>query len=232
MANEFVHANVGAALSQAEYESITGHVLNNQATGDMIYASNATQLRRLGIGSNNQILSVSSGIPTWSSFNTSEWVKVSAGTLGAVGDLTFSGLSGYQRYRMSVWLKKLDSSVGSPYFRFNGISTSSYQSGYMVNNGTSATGTNLSGTSILFTSLFTSGFQIGLLTANIQLFESSSGTLRNIVVQTQYGDYNYTVSVGTGSLNSPQSSISSIYLNFGVTLTDGMYLLEGSNSTS
>lgn len=66
MANEFKHASVGTDLSQAEWESITGHVLDSQATGDMIYASSATQLRRLGVGTTGQILTVAGGIPSWS----------------------------------------------------------------------------------------------------------------------------------------------------------------------
>lgn len=65
MAGEFKHVSVGADLSQAEWESTSGHVLNSQATGDIIYASSATQLTRLGIGSSGQSLIVSGGIPAW-----------------------------------------------------------------------------------------------------------------------------------------------------------------------
>ncbi len=36
MANEFKHASVGTTLSQAEYEAIGGHVIESQATGDVI----------------------------------------------------------------------------------------------------------------------------------------------------------------------------------------------------
>ena len=65
MANEFRHGTVGAALSQAEWESITGHAFDAQATGDIPYASSATQLSRLGIGTANQLLYISSGLPAW-----------------------------------------------------------------------------------------------------------------------------------------------------------------------
>ena len=50
MANEFKHGSVGSSLTQSEYEAIGGHVLDSQATGDIIYASSATQLSRLGKG--------------------------------------------------------------------------------------------------------------------------------------------------------------------------------------
>ena len=65
MANEFKHASVGTSLSQSEYEAIGGHVIDSQATGDIIYASSATQLSRLGVGSDGHVLTLASGIPSW-----------------------------------------------------------------------------------------------------------------------------------------------------------------------
>ena len=61
MANEFKHSTVGSQLSQTEYESTTGHVLDSQATGDLIYASSSSQLSRLEIGSAGKVLAVNSG---------------------------------------------------------------------------------------------------------------------------------------------------------------------------
>ena len=65
MANELAHKTCGAALSQAEFEDVTLHVCNSQATGDLIYASSATQLTRLGIGATSTFLQVVGGIPAW-----------------------------------------------------------------------------------------------------------------------------------------------------------------------
>lgn len=67
MANELKHASAGTVLTQAEFEAIGLHVLNSQATGDLIFASSVTQLSRLGIGSTNQLLTVIGGVPTWQS---------------------------------------------------------------------------------------------------------------------------------------------------------------------
>ena len=72
MAGEFKHASVGTDLSQAEWESTAGHVLNNQATGDLVYASSASQLSRLPVGTSNTVLTVSGGIPTWITPSNSE----------------------------------------------------------------------------------------------------------------------------------------------------------------
>jgi hypothetical protein len=65
MANEFKHKVVGSELSQTEYESTAGHVFDSQATGDILYATNSTQLSRLGIGSTGAVLTVTGGIPAW-----------------------------------------------------------------------------------------------------------------------------------------------------------------------
>jgi len=69
MANELRHKDVGTALSKSEWEGVTGHILNNQAAGDVIYASSTTQLSRLGIGAAKQILAVNSAgtAPEWTS---------------------------------------------------------------------------------------------------------------------------------------------------------------------
>lgn len=81
MANEFIHKDVGSSLSEAEYDGVGAHIFNSQATGDIMYATSATQLSRLGI-TNDRILISSGSAPTWS--NT-----IPAVTLG--GALTLNG---------------------------------------------------------------------------------------------------------------------------------------------
>ena len=65
MANELRHGGVGTELTQAEWEAIGTHIFNSQATGDTLYASSATQLSRLAIGSTNNLLTISGGVPVW-----------------------------------------------------------------------------------------------------------------------------------------------------------------------
>ena len=65
MVNELAHGTVGVSMTQGEFEAVGLHVLNSQATGDVIYASSATQLSRLGIGSTNSVLQTVGGIPAW-----------------------------------------------------------------------------------------------------------------------------------------------------------------------
>ena len=65
MANEFAHKSVGSSMTQAEYEAVGGHVLDSQATGDIIYATSSSQLSRLGIGATGAVLTVTGGVPVW-----------------------------------------------------------------------------------------------------------------------------------------------------------------------
>ena len=65
MANGFKHASQGSVLTQTEFEAEDIHVLDSQATGDIIYASSSTVLRRLAVGSAGAVLTVTGGVPAW-----------------------------------------------------------------------------------------------------------------------------------------------------------------------
>ena len=70
MANELKHKAVGTILTQVEFEATDSHVLNSQATGDIVYASSSSQLSRLAKGADNTILTLSSNIPAWTATPT------------------------------------------------------------------------------------------------------------------------------------------------------------------
>jgi hypothetical protein len=82
MTNEFKHGSVGTELTQAEYEAIGGHVFDSQATGDILYASSATQLSKLAIGSTNNLLTISGGVPAWTATPTVTSITTSLFDLG------------------------------------------------------------------------------------------------------------------------------------------------------
>ena len=80
MTNELRHGTVGTELTQSEWEAIGTHVFNNQATGDILYASSATQLSRLAIGSAGNLLATKSGIPAWVGGSSASPTSYTAGT--------------------------------------------------------------------------------------------------------------------------------------------------------
>ena len=66
MANELRHADaISGRVRENEYEHPSEHILNDQAIGDMVYASSATQLSGLPIGSTGDFLTVTAGKPAW-----------------------------------------------------------------------------------------------------------------------------------------------------------------------
>jgi len=72
MANEFKHKDPGSELTQAEFITSdgTGHIFASQAAGDILYASSTTVLTRLAKGSDDDLLTLSSGAPAWTSSPT------------------------------------------------------------------------------------------------------------------------------------------------------------------
>jgi len=108
MANGFVHASQGSVVTQTEYEKEDTHVFNNQAIGDIPYASTTEIIRRLGIGSTGQYLVVVGGIPAWVSLldednmasdsdttaATQQSVKAYVDAQVTASDLDFQGDSG------------------------------------------------------------------------------------------------------------------------------------------
>ena len=65
MANELKHKDIGSELTKVEFEDVTLHQLDSQATGDLIKATSATQLARLPVGANDKVLTVVGGVPAW-----------------------------------------------------------------------------------------------------------------------------------------------------------------------
>jgi len=85
MTGEFKHGSVGTELTQAEWEAIGAHVFDSQSTGDVLYASSGTQLSRLAIGSTNNLLTISGGVPAWTATPTVTSLTTSAFYLGSSG---------------------------------------------------------------------------------------------------------------------------------------------------
>lgn len=120
MTNELKHASVGEELTQAEWEAIGTHVFDSQATGDILYASSGAQLSRLGIGSTNNLLTISGGIPSWTATPTLTSLTIS-GSGGNSLSVTNTGLTAgdsYSGIRTSVTANNANNAYGvSAYFQ-------------------------------------------------------------------------------------------------------------------
>jgi hypothetical protein len=65
-------------------------------TGDTIYSSSGSTPARLGIGSTGQVLTVSSGLPSWATLATNKTIaQIASGTMPSASSLSLSSLSTY-----------------------------------------------------------------------------------------------------------------------------------------
>lgn len=92
-------------------------------TGDTYYASAAGTPARLGIGSTNQVLTVSGGLPTWATPSSGGMTLLSTTSMSGTST-TVSGISGaYNQLVITVSDFYPSPTQGSFYFRLNSDST-------------------------------------------------------------------------------------------------------------
>jgi len=156
LADELVHASQGTTLTQAEFEAVGLHVLNSQATGDLIYASSATQLSRLAIGSTNAVLQTVGGVPTWVVAPTINGNLTQLVASNAV--LSSSATTGTVEIRMGAlangvglkWFRYLLNGTGDIEMQLNTDDASSYVNKFNINNAATLT-TIISGGIAMYT---------------------------------------------------------------------------------
>jgi hypothetical protein len=107
----------------------TTKALNPSTTlGDIEYrSSTANTNTRLGIGSAGQLLSVSAGVPAWTTFTSGGLTLISETTASALSSLSLSSIAGTYKQIMLEW-EGIYHSDGSTTFhlRFNNDSASNY----------------------------------------------------------------------------------------------------------
>ena len=106
-------------------------------TGDIIYASAANTPARLGIGSSAQVLTVASGVPSWSTpAGGGGLTLLGTSTPSAATSVSFTGIAATYKHLLVTWSSiNVGTGTANWNFRFNADSTSIYNSFY------SATGT-------------------------------------------------------------------------------------------
>lgn len=106
-------------------------VTNSMATaittnGDLIYGTGSGTFTRRGIGTTGQVLSVSGGVPTWTTPSAGSWTLAASAALSGAS-VTVSSLSGKQYYiYLEGWSSNAAASVS---LRFNGDTGSNYRTG-------------------------------------------------------------------------------------------------------
>ena len=104
-------------------------------TGDTIYSSSGSTPARLGIGSNGQVLTVASGIPSWATpagGSGKTWTLINTGgtSLSGSSSVTVSGISGKEDLLILVYYAPITNASSEMQVRFNGDTGSNYTSYY------------------------------------------------------------------------------------------------------
>lgn len=113
-------------------------------TGDTLYASAANTAARLGIGTTGQVLTVASGLPSWSTLSSGGMTLITTTTWdNTVGTYTYSSLGSYKQIVfVGQNLKHSGAAAASQWnFRFNGSTANNYGMSLMQMNGTTFSGT-------------------------------------------------------------------------------------------
>src|SRR3990167_9112195 len=96
MANELKHGSVGAELTSAEYHSITAHIANSQARGDLLRSnSSANGLERFALGASGALVKSDGTDPVWTAalLDASERLKHEYGGIEAdISAITTGGI--------------------------------------------------------------------------------------------------------------------------------------------
>lgn len=116
--------------------------------GDLIVADGASSVTRLGVGADDQVLTLASGLPVWADAGgggAKNWTVLSTANFPSYGSggtaaSTISGLSGYDNYLVQINLARPWNSGTTAYLQFDTTNSSNYS--YIKSDGTSAWGTS------------------------------------------------------------------------------------------
>ena len=158
---------------------VIASVVNNtltSTTGDIIYASAANTPARLGIGSSAQVLSVSGGIPAWSTPAAGAMTFITRSTASAVATVTLDSIfsSTYDTY-LVVIESLVVSSAGSTYIQLRYGSTTE-------------TGGSYYGTTINFAATTTSAVIAGATQSTMATSQNATQTSNYAIWFNQVGN--------------------------------------------
>jgi hypothetical protein len=188
----------GAAAIRTLGSSVdtTTKALNPSTTlGDVEYrSSTANTNTRLGIGTTGQVLTVSGGVPAWSTISAGGMTLISETVASALSSLSFSSISGSYKQLLLVWSGIRHSASGSAFdIRLNNNSGEIYNNKNWGVEASSVVSQRVTTTSI---TNYGGGNPFGTNTTAGDLDSDASGTLLidNYASSTKYKTYFGTVS--------------------------------------
>jgi hypothetical protein len=223
----------GAAAIRTLGSSVdtTTKALNPSTTlGDIEYrSSTANTNTRLGIGTTGQVLSVSGGVPTWTTASAGGITQLATGTLSGAST-SISGISGSYNYLLLyVYDYVISSTGGAAFIRINGSSSSDYHSTGVVMEGSAGTAvyTNSAGAQEYFTGYGATTAADQSTTFILYNYADGNAAKNYQIVGTSFNGTRYSVKNGSGTFNQP-TAVTSLDIHSGSNaFTGGTYYLYG-----
>ena len=194
-----------------------GTGLSSFTTGDLVYASASNTLATRSIGSTGQVLTVSGGLPTWSSPSSGALVKISSQTLNGTTAVNFDNV--FTSTYLTYMVQFSNIYTASPYapicLRFRKAGTTYQGTDYVTARIFLAAGNQTSDTFVVG-----NGLDYGHLFNNDNRPGSGTMWVGNVGTGvTNYGPYYYGVA-------SPGSSVG-LPARFGGSYTGSTYQMDG-----
>jgi len=182
-----VTTNGTITLTGTLFETHGGTGVNTYITGDMLYASAANTLSKRSIGADGQVLTVSGGVPTWSTVSGTGTVTSVAMTvpdfLSVTGSpITSSGTLAVSLSGTALPIANGGTGANTANSAFNALApTQTGNAGkFLTTDGTDTSWATISGTGTV-TSVEVSGGTTGLTTTGGPVTESGTITLAGIL---------------------------------------------------
>jgi len=132
--NVWYPIGVGAHTHTAAAVGAIANTLTT-TTGDIIYASAANTPARLGIGSTDQVLTVSSGVPAWATPITGGMTLLSTTSMTGNSTITVTGIVGTYNQLFIELIDAYNNTGGGVTVRFNSDSTANAYQEYFAEPG-------------------------------------------------------------------------------------------------
>ena len=202
---------------------VIASVVNNtltSTTGDIIYASSANTPARLGIGSSAQVLTVASGVPSWSTPVSGAPTQLATSSLSGVSTVTFSSISGSYKTLFLRIINSYNTNADPVTIQINGSSAGNYSRTKMI----ADSATNTANTGATNWNLFSNGVDSANTGAAELYFPNytATGMFKSYYGWTMTGGTPAQWHVGTNTLSANKTAaITSITINNNAENWDG-----------
>lgn len=214
--------------------------LNPSTTlGDIEYrSSTANTNTRLAIGSAGQVLTVSSGVPAWTTLSSGGMTLIQESVASAISSLSFSSIAGTYKQLFLVWSGIYHSAANNGFsVRLNNSSSSIYYEQGAAVYGGNATSQYVQGTGIgislgIQSGSYLLGYDTSDYPSNLQLQCQGSLLIDNYASTTKYKYYKADFSYFDGGIGALATNIYGVFASTSAITSVDIFRGTGSGTFS